>query len=107
VAESSSKLTTVEVLERALELLGPDGKYWVNSLPMRTCDFCVVTAVSAACPTYSIAPALAKIREAAGLSKHAAVDIWNDAPERTFPEVRAAFLKAIALAKAEQGAAHV
>ena len=107
MAESSSQLTTVEVLTKALELLGPKGQHWVNSLPIRPCDFCVVTACGAACPTYSIAPALDKFREAIGLSKYAAVDNWNDAPERTFPEVRAAFLKAIELAKAEQEAAHV
>ena len=31
MAESSSQLTTVEVLTKALELLVPKGQHWVNS----------------------------------------------------------------------------
>jgi len=103
---TSSKLTSVEVLERALELFGPDGERWANKSPIGD-EHCSVTALAKIAvllsPSYMKAKSL--VRRGAGLKDSESLSYWNDA--HTFPEVRAAFLKAIELAKAEQEAAHV
>ena len=106
MAESSSKLTSVEVLEKALELLGPNGENWVNEAPDWD-KHCCVTAIDTVGDNRSQEKAKSFLRRVINSNVCSLISRWNDAPERTFPEVRAAFLKAIELAKAEQEAAHV
>ena len=108
-----------EVLEKALELLGPNGEHWTVGTSYRDehgdaiyredpkrelfASCCVSAAiVRSEAPKnrhYSRSRAWKLFEQVIG-SKD--VPEWNDAPERSWPEVRAAFLKAIELAKSEE-----
>jgi hypothetical protein len=90
------------VLRRALELLGPNGERWIQGRLGDKSACCSVGAIwFSANDVGSEAGArrhLAKVVRAEDIAK------WNDAHSRTFPEVKAAFEKAIVLAEQEEGA---
>ena len=99
-----------EVLTKALELLGPNGELWCKSLPgveWPVAGNCASTACGMAdtpegYQSWKARTYLARAIGIPALETHSQIHGWNDAPERTFPEVRAAFEKAIELAKSEE-----
>lgn len=98
-------MTTEQVLTKALELLGPNGENWVKEQQYGPC-YCMVTAVQIAAGQ-SHAACLSKIPAYELLCIAAARDygtlgMWNDHARRTWPEVKAAFERAIELARQEQ-----
>jgi hypothetical protein len=96
----------------ALEKLGPNGENWIQGTEnvMRHGDkFCAWTAIYNAHnpPVFSSLSQEEHSRYLGlfGFESHPALYRWNDAPERTFSEVKAAFERAIELAKAAEGGA--
>lgn len=115
-----SGLTVSQVLDRAADLIEPEGKWTqggsyalsalgnsIDSIDPEAACFCAMGAVyrSAGVSTWHKTGALELVDKA---RKHLATMLgvamasWNDAPERTQPEVVAALRKAAALAR-EQG----
>ena len=92
---------TAERLRKALALFGPNGEKWVNRLPGNN-EYCSVTACAEADPTTSFLSATDLLCSVVGLGEFEVLQRWNDAPERTWPEVKAAFEKAIELAEASR-----
>lgn len=91
--------TAADVLRKALALMGPHGERWSRGCP--SCgSYCVTTAIDDAGLNYELAAAF--FRRAAGITPESYIPVWNDAPSRTFAEVKAAFEKAIALAEADR-----
>lgn len=96
-----------DVLQEALNLFGPDGRNWVKGNGRAPIPYDALTALYFAamneftprymwrghdCPEIiGISPLLDVI----GLSKTSELVTWNDAPERTWEEVKQAFEKAI------------
>lgn len=98
--------TAADVLRRALELLGPNGEMWIqgNFLGVDA-ECCALGAIWKA--AFRSDPE-GLMEESGRRYLRKALNVinvadWNDAPGRTFAEVKAAFEKAITLA--EQGEA--
>ena len=92
-----SELTTVEILEAALERLGPNGERWfqgdANGPNGSRCALGAIDdggRIEFSGPIFSALTGM--LEEAIGGT---AVVPWNDDPSRTFEDVRAAFQKAI------------
>lgn len=99
--------TAAEVLERALQILPGS---WVNAIPEAEFgERCAVTAINEV-TRFRRKRAKQFLCEAIGRrvddrymdNLDQAIIKWNDAPSRTWPEVRQAFERAIALARQEQ-----
>ena len=90
--------TPAQILRDALELLGADGERWWHPRCGKAMDGrdCAYTALKA--DTNEVASAI--LCRVAGVNSLFSLWEWNDDPDRTWPEVRAAFLKAIELAEA-------
>lgn len=94
----------VKVLRKALTALGPNGKNWVRGDPSEALHgtFCASTALSSLGVDYdTIIGARKVLCSAAGVSDSPLEPLWNwnDAPERTWPDVEAVFKQAIANAE--------
>lgn len=114
---SEQSQSAADILQRALELLGPNGENWTkgyfayDEYGMETMGYCDV----AKC--WCAAGAIQRVINESdydatymGVLSRAifgndwkpftgtCIGDWNDAPERTWPEVKAAFERAIALA---------
>ena len=89
-----------EVLEKALAAFGPNGEKWgqLGQLCMDGKE-CAITGcdVAAGDDYEALAGALDVLDR---LSAPLTIDVWQDAPERTFPEVKTVFEQAIAEARA-------
>lgn len=78
-----------EKLQKALELLGPNGENWGKEMEILEGNKeCAVTA----CRKAGLNSAWRYLDPFTGATW---VSSWNDAPERTFSEVREVFQKAI------------
>jgi hypothetical protein len=109
---ATQQLPASEVLRLALEKLGPNGENWIKGALYTAADgfvdcdvteaanFCSLGAIEAASGTTDIRKAEKYLSSA--IHGWSWVDNWNDAEERTFPEVKAAFEKAISLAKEDE-----
>lgn len=92
-----------ELLRSALEKFGEDGSNWVNGPPGHRLDvfpsgYCSITALgNPSDDQYDWARSY--LREF--ISGYSIV-AWNDAPGRTFAEVKAAFEKAIVRAEGDE-----
>lgn len=100
-----SALTVAEVLERAADLIEPEGRWRQKNGGVRGACWCASTAIDAAHPD-GFAPDAQRflanlVSPGAGLAI-VRVWYWNDAPERTQAEVVAKLREAAALAR-EQG----
>jgi hypothetical protein len=90
-----------QVLENALRLFGENGHRWVNRCgSMYEGTLCALNALGAAeegmecvCSTF---------QKANGLEGSDGIARWNDDHSRTWPEVKDAFNRAIALARQEE-----
>lgn len=109
-------MTTVEVLEKALERLGPNGENWTQGAFFRR-------NYSLCCPLGAIGLTLSNNTDFPFSARHQArfylslaiagqatdageayeIIRWNDIASRKFPEVKSKFLEAIELAKSEAG----
>lgn len=102
-------MNTVDVLEAALERLGPEGENWEQvARGGRFGRFCAVGAIVPWYGPDAIAATakqeqawIGALADAVGLDDLGKVPRWNDHPARTFSEVRAAFQKAIRNEKAK------
>lgn len=106
MSATAERTTTAEVLRRALALLP---NTWVNTYPDEDAgEHCAITAINEVARGGKRAKQFLceAIGEQADSRYVAALDVviaeWNDAPERTWPEVKAAFEKAIELAEASR-----
>jgi hypothetical protein len=109
---ATQQLPASEVLRLALEKLGSNGEDWAQvkggDYECDDAGHCASTAINSvrglktrlAIHYFTIA-----IGVDASDGELWPIYHWNDAPERTFPEVKAAFERAIALAKAAEGGA--
>jgi hypothetical protein len=105
---SEAGMKTSEVLRAALEKLGPNGENWAKGTFLRTRWFglrqpshCAIGAMIAVHKFWW--PAADTFRAAlCEMGFHGTPAMFNDAPERTFSDVKAAFLKAISLAEADE-----
>lgn len=90
-------MTTKEILQKALQLMGPDGENWVPR-PPSICEYCALTAIYKAskCEASERMRAREHFLYTIGWSK---IGQWNDAPGRTWDDVKQAFLKAIEAAQ--------
>ena len=110
----ADSLTVAEALERAADLIEPEGK-WTQGRPARGKDgafvdarspqavcWCAIGAVDAAVASATFYFTALKARDALrfAIGSGFIVD-WNDAPERTQTEVVAKLREAAALARAE------
>lgn len=93
-----------EVLRRALELMGPEGENWQQlglGVKYHFEKHCMMIAINRAQPEEggvlfgSALPFAHKL----GFSSYTEATTWNDAPGRTFAEVRELFEKQIAFAE--------
>jgi hypothetical protein len=101
-------MSTAEVLEKALELLGPNGENWQQGWSGIQGE-CMVTCISRIVPGDTGNrlrwDAWKFLYPAAGITGCECISAWNDAEGRTWPEVKAAFQKAIELAKQSEARA--
>jgi hypothetical protein len=98
-----SKLSVADVLERAANLIEPEGAWTKEDYvgPSGTC-WCVLGAIKRAGDfANDLNPAAEALRAALGVG-YGGIPDWNDAPERTQDEVVAKLREAAALAR-EQG----
>lgn len=94
--------TTAQILRDALALLGPNGEHWRQGpwLLSNKC-FCCSTAIGTAGggtmgPNPNCIKAEGVFREVIKAPRsEIGIWRWNDAPERTFTDVKAAFERAI------------
>ena len=88
------------VLRKALEAFGPNGEHWIKHAERDgRGNFCSYGALAHVAGRFSNeeGEALAVLRKALG---HNMIADWQDDGNRQFPEVKALFKKAIALAEA-------
>lgn len=110
MSATAERMTTAEVLRKALELLGPNGEHWCQGRYFDGDKACMQGATRVAAQELSqrteaflhIAKCTERLMEVLPTCEGNPIARWNDAPERTWPEVKAAFEKAIALAEATQ-----
>jgi hypothetical protein len=103
---ATQQLPASEVLRLALEKLGPNGEHWIKGAYKRGETYCARGAVFYSVDeASSVTAPCGYLTRAVAASDLLPFENWNDAPERTFPEVKAAFEKAISLAKAAEGGA--
>jgi hypothetical protein len=103
---ATQQLPASEVLKLALEKLGPNGGDWAQvkggDYECDDAGHCARTAINSV-RGLKTRLAIHYFKLAIGVDASDGefwpIYQWNDAPERTFPEVKAAFLKAIELAK--------
>lgn len=91
-----------EVLQKALDLMGPNGENWqqlrpgLAYSPQKSCMLIAINRAQEALGIFVTAiPYAAKL----GFSSYTQATDFNDAPGRTYPEVRELFEKQIAFAK--------
>ena len=95
-------MKTSEVLRNALALFGPDGQKWIDRCPPPS-KHCSVTAIYAAANTgREVSDCMDALYGAADVSAFSWLGAWND--NHTWPEVKAAFEKAIAVELAKEAA---
>lgn len=100
-----------EILTKALELLGPRGKFWIKKSYKKTHKgqkcFCAVGALQAASPrlgpSYGQAESVLRSIVSANYG-YSAVESFNDREESKWSEIRSIFNKAIKLAEKEERA---
>ena len=97
---------TAEVLRKALELLGPNGEHWCKERYFNGNKMCMQGATRRASlyaddSGFTSALCTNALLKAVPDCEGNPIARWNDAPERTWPEVKAAFEKAIGLAEAD------
>jgi hypothetical protein len=90
-----------EILKAGLELLGPEGKHWAGFRNSNSAGYeCTTTCIARVARGWNdecdVLDVLYKMFNTTTLGT---IWRWNDAPERTFPEIKAKFLEAIALAE--------
>lgn len=90
----------VQILERARELLGPNGERWIKYNGFETEEapgfYCLIEALNEASGQKSITtPVNSIVRKVIG----GGIIDWNDAPERTWEEVASVLERAKGLAK--------
>ena len=90
--------TPAQILRDALELLGPEGVHWVRGYPCGD-RMCCLSAIYGEWFRNQLSTGKAEGIFSRVISDRF-ISRWNDAPGRTWPEIRAAFLKAIELAEA-------
>lgn len=98
-----------EILERALGLFG-DGRNWRKAPYVGYDAPCARFAVMVAADgrdhpcrmSADYHTALHVLRRVLGVETVLSVEAWNDAPERTFADVKAAFCRAIEAAQADE-----
>ena len=95
-----SEMTTVQVLERALGRLGPNGENWVRFSSAQPTAMCAYGAVCRTVGERVEQDAAADALRA--VVPNGYVGVWNDS-RSDFSEVRAAFQKAIAAEKRKAG----
>src|SRR5262249_52786701 len=98
-------------LEKALHLLGPNGENWTQGI-FNSPKECAVSCVARVVPKDNTEDTTLRwaawdfLYPAMGINMpNGCISEWNDAPGQTFPEIEAAFLKAIELAKADEASA--
>jgi hypothetical protein len=94
-----------EVLREALKRLGPNGERWISGLHWsggKTCAGNAIYECADRIPTV-FEPAQEFFATAIGGCGLRDIWRWNDDPSRTWPEVEAAFQKAITLAEEAEG----
>ncbi|UIJ43764.1 hypothetical protein LZK98_11745 [Sphingomonas cannabina] len=100
-----SALSVADVLERAADLIEPEGKWTQKNGGVRGVCWCASTAIGAAHPDGIALDAqrfFANLISPGGGLAIVRIWCWNDAPERTQAEVVAKLREAAALAR-EQG----
>ena len=101
MSATAERMTTAEVLRKALELLGPNGTHWGRGEQCFGGKLCAGMAIDRANRGQYRVATLYKMLIPVLDSQGTPIG-WNDAPERTWPEVKAAFEKAIELAEASR-----
>ena len=96
-------MTTEQVLTKALDVLGPKGERWCKGRYHTEYGHCMQGAVHRVIPSdYDLqTKCWAAMISVLPPTDGNPIAWFNDDPERTWPEVKAAFLKAIELARAE------
>lgn len=95
-------MNIVEALEKALAAFGPNGENWAQGDKALTQPYCCVTLALSRIRTQDyeqVAKAQDVLWATMGLKTRLQAEKWNDTPERTWPEVKAAYEKAIFLAQ--------
>lgn len=100
-------MTTSAFLQAALDAFGPDGERWgqKSSDGFLGCDIdCVHLAIHRVTDEPQFEPTLAAIARVLGVADDDidAIWDWNDAPARTFADVKALFQAAIAIAQEQE-----
>lgn len=93
------------VLRSALAKLGPNGEFWAkDDDKFHTDSFCSSTAISTQATGLSAVKAREVLCSIVGVSNEQCeyLWVWNDAPERTWADVKSAYEKAILMAEAGQ-----
>ena len=96
----------IKTFDGALRLFGRGGTHWVNGPPQSPDNYCVLTALARATTSLKGERDRDAFRSACMFLRRAIwprrnIVRWNDARERTWQEVRVAFLKARTLAERE------
>lgn len=90
-------MKTSEILRKAKKLIPDEAHWWRGKFGQQNACECPITAISRVINRVEAGwDAREAFRKAIGDTD---ISTWNDAPERTFEEVRAAFDRAIKIAQ--------
>lgn len=94
-------MTTEEILQAGLDMLGKNGEHWVGRMPkFSRGECCALTAICNQQISLAARIEAYELLEKAGKIPRAEIPRWNDAPDRTWADVELAFKGAIELARA-------
>jgi len=93
-----------EILKAGLERLGPNGEHWAGGGQKNNDIYCECMTTVLNNVGEDELEALDVFKRIFSTDRLAPIWAWNDNPKRKFPEVKAKFLEAIALAENQEAA---